>query len=58
MVAEHCAHDPLLWQAGVAPEHSLSPAHARQLCVVVLHTGVVPEHCAFDVHGTQVPVVV
>ena len=54
--SEHWPHAPVGWQAGVAPPHSPSPAHARQVCVVVLHTGVVPEHCAFDVHGTQVAV--
>jgi hypothetical protein len=58
LVAEHCLHEPLVWQAGVAPPHSLSPVHARQVCVVVLHTGVVPEHWAFEVQGTHVPVVV
>jgi hypothetical protein len=36
----------------------VSPAQARQVWVVVLHTGVVPPHCAFDVQGTQVPVLV
>jgi len=55
-VAEHCPHAPLPWHAGVRPPHSLSPAHARHWCSVVLHTGVVPPHCAFDTHGTHVPV--
>ena len=55
-VAEHCPHAPDVWQAGVAPPHSLSPPQARQVCVDVLQTGVVPPHCAFDVHGTQVAV--
>ena len=58
MVAEHCPHDPEGWQAGVAPPHSPSPAQARQVCAVVLHTGVAPPHCAFEMHGTQVPAVV
>jgi hypothetical protein len=56
LVAEHCPHAPVGWQAGVAPPHSLSAAQARHTCVAVLQTGVVPEHCAFDVHGTQVAV--
>jgi len=52
--SEHWPHAPVGWQAGVAPLQSTSPAHARQVCVVVLQTGVRPPHCAFDVHGTQV----
>ena len=36
----------------------MSPAHARQVWVVVLQTGVVPPHWAFETHGTQAPVVV
>lgn len=31
LVAEHAPHDPLAWQAGVAPPHSASPVQARQL---------------------------
>lgn len=58
MVAEHWPQAPDDSQAGLAPPQSVSPAQARQLCVVVLHTGAVPPHCAFEVHGTQVPVVV
>jgi hypothetical protein len=54
--SEHWPHDPLGWQAGMAPPHSLSPPHARQVCVIVLQTGVRPPHCAFDVQGTQVAV--
>ena len=54
LVAEHWPHAPPGWQAGVAPPHSVSPAHARHVCVAVLHTGVLPPHWAFDVHGTQV----
>ena len=53
-VAEHCPHAPDVWQAGVAPPHSPSPAPARQACVVVLQIGALPVHCAFDTHGTQV----
>jgi hypothetical protein len=56
-VAEHWPHEPPGWQAGVAPPHSLSPPHARQLCVLRLQIGVAPPHWAFDVHGTQLPVV-
>ena len=53
--AEHSPHAPLAWHAGVAPPHSLSPAHARQVCVAEAHTGVAPPHCAFVRHGTHVP---
>ena len=53
--AEHWPHAPLGWQAGVAPApHSPSPAHARHVCVAVLHTGAVPPHCALVTHGTHV----
>jgi hypothetical protein len=58
LVAEHWPQAPLDSQAGVAPEHSESPAQARQTCATVLQTGVVPPHWAFDVQGTHVPVVV
>jgi hypothetical protein len=58
LLAEHWPQPPEDSQAGVAPPHSPSLAHARQAWVVVLQTGAVPAHCAFDVHGTQVPVVV
>jgi hypothetical protein len=55
--SEHCWHEPLGWQAGVAPlPHSASAPHARQVCVGRSQTGVVPPHWAFDVHGTQVAV--
>ena len=53
--AEHWPLAPDDSQAGVAPPHSPSPAQARQVCVVVLHTGVIPPHCALDVHETQRP---
>jgi hypothetical protein len=56
--SEHWPQAPDAWQAGMAPPHSVSAAHARQVCVVVLHTGVMPPHCAFAVQGTQVPLVV
>jgi hypothetical protein len=58
LVAEQIPQAPLPWQAGVAPPQSVSPAQARQVCVVVLQTGAAPPHCAFDVQGTQVPAVV
>jgi hypothetical protein len=53
-VAEHCPHAPDGSQAGVAPPHSLSPPHARQVCVLRPQTGVTPPHWAFDTHGTHV----
>ena len=52
--AEHSPHAPLAWQAGVAPPHSPSPAHDRQVFVARLHTGAVPPHCALLTHGTHV----
>jgi hypothetical protein len=57
-VAEHWPQAPLAPQAGFEPEHSESPAQARQAWVVVLQTGAVPTHWAFEVQGTQVPLVV
>jgi hypothetical protein len=57
-VAEQMPQAPEVWQAGVAPPHSLSPPQPRQVWVLRLQTGVVPPHCAFDTHGTHVPVVV
>ena len=56
LLAEHWPHAPDGWQAGVDPPHSLSPAQARQVWVVVLHTGVDPLHCALVRQGTQVDV--
>jgi hypothetical protein len=53
-VAEHWPQAPEAWQAGAAPPHSPSPAHARQVCVPALQTGVAPAHCAFVKHPTQV----
>jgi hypothetical protein len=58
LVAEHWPQAPLDSQAGVPPGHSESPAHARQVCVVVLQTGWVPLHCALDTQATQVALVV
>ena len=57
LLAEHWAHAPVAWQAGVLPPHSASPAQARQVFDAVSHTGVVPWHCTLDVQGTHVPVV-
>jgi hypothetical protein len=54
--AEHWPQAPELWQAGVAPPHSLSPAQARQMCAAVLQTGLVPPHSALVMQLTQVPV--
>ena len=53
-VAEHCPHDPVAWQAGVAPPQSTSPAHGRHVCVAVLHTGVAPPQFPFETQLTQV----
>jgi len=58
LLAEHCPHAPLDWQAGVAPEHSPSPPHARHVCVAALQTGVAPEQSALATQRTQVPDVV
>ncbi|HVR01926.1 MAG TPA: hypothetical protein VMT47_07335, partial [Polyangia bacterium] len=33
LLAEHWAHAPVAWQAGVLPPHSASPAQARHVCV-------------------------
>ena len=52
--AEHSPHAPLAWHAGVAPPHSPSPAHDRQVFVARLHTGAVPPHCGLLTHGTHV----
>jgi hypothetical protein len=54
--AEHWPQVPPGWQAGVAPPHSLSPLHARQLCDAGSQTGVAPAQSALTRHGTQVPV--
>ena len=53
--AEHWPQVPSAWQAGVAPPHSPSPPHARQVCVVASQTGAAPPHWAFEVQATQVP---
>jgi hypothetical protein len=53
-VAEHAAHAPFGWQAGVPPPQSASAVHARHVCVVVLHVGVVPPQVAFATQATHV----
>jgi hypothetical protein len=55
LVAEQTPQAPDVWQAGVEPPQSPSPAHARQVCVAALQIGVAPPHCAFDTHETQTP---
>ena len=59
MVAEHCPHAPDkapdVWHAGVAPPHSPSPPHARQVCVPPSQIGAVPLQSAFATQRTQVP---
>jgi hypothetical protein len=54
--AEHWPQAPPGWHAGVAPLHSLSPLHARQLCDAGSQTGVAPAQSALTRHGTQLPV--
>ena len=53
--AEHWPQVPPGWQAGVAPPHSLSPLHARQLCDAGSQTGVAPEQSPFDRQPTHIP---
>ena len=55
LLAEHWPQAPELWQAGVEPPHSPSPAQARQVCVATLQTGLVPPHSALVMQLTQVP---
>jgi hypothetical protein len=54
-VAEHSPQAPDVWQAGVAPPHSESPAQARHRWAVVLQTGVAPPHSAFVLQLAQTP---
>jgi hypothetical protein len=42
LFAEQTPHAPLGWQAGVAPPHSLSPLHPRQVRKAGSQTGVAP----------------
>jgi hypothetical protein len=55
LLAEHWPQAPEPWQAGVAPPHSPSPVHARQVWKARSHTGVVPEQSALARQRTQVP---
>jgi hypothetical protein len=55
LLAEHWPQDPELWQAGVAPPHSLSPAQARQVWKAMSQTGAAPEQSASARQRTQVP---
>jgi hypothetical protein len=57
-VDEHAPHEPLGWQAGVAPPQSASAVQPRHVCVVVLHAGVEPEQVVFATHATHVAAVV
>ena len=56
LLAEHWPQAPDVWQAGLDPPHSPSPAQARQTWVAVLQTGLVPPHSALLMQLTQVPV--
>lgn len=42
LAAEHWPQAPLVVQAGVPPEHSLSPEQARQACVPASQVGALP----------------
>jgi len=55
LLAEHWPQAPEDSQAGVAPPHSLSPEHARQLWKAKSQTGVAPPQSASAVQRTQVP---
>jgi hypothetical protein len=55
LLAEQLPQAPLVWQAGVAPPHSPSPAQPRQVCVPASHAGAVPPHWAAVTHPTHVP---
>jgi hypothetical protein len=55
LVAEHWPQEPPGWQAGVAPPHSPSPAHARHVLVPASQTGLPPGHCALEVQPTHTP---
>ena len=56
--AEHWPQRPLGWQAGVAPPHSLSPPHARQVRNAGSQIGVDPPQSALTRHPTQAFVLV
>jgi hypothetical protein len=51
--AEHWPQRPAGWQAGVAPPHSLSPPHARQVRNDGSQMGVLPPQSALTRHPTQ-----
>lgn len=53
--AAHGTHAPAAPQTGADTSHSVSTAHARQLCVVPSHTGVAPAQSADDTHATHTP---
>jgi hypothetical protein len=55
LAAEHSAHAPDGWQAGVPPPHSPSPEHARHACVVRSQMGDAPPHCPDPRQPTQTP---
>ena len=54
LVAEHWPQAPLVSQAGVAPEHSLSPEQARQAWLPVSQVGAVPLQFAPERQPTHV----
>ena len=54
-VAEHAPHEPSVWQAGVAPPQSASPAQARHVPEPASQTGFVPPHSAAVVQDAHVP---
>jgi len=53
LVPEHWPQAPLVSQAGVAPEHSPSPAQARQTWVPVSQVGVFPPQFALERQPTH-----
>ena len=56
--AEHWPQRPLGWQAGVAPPHSLSPPHARQVRNAGSQIGVAPPQSALTRQPTHAFVLV
>jgi hypothetical protein len=57
-VAEHWPQTPDDWQAGVAPPHSLSPLHPRQVWKVASHCGDAVGQSPSARQVTQLPVAV
>ena len=51
--SEHCPHRPIGWHAGVAPPHSLSPPHARQVRNAGSQIGVLPPQSALTRQPTH-----